>query len=264
MRYFRSARRFVSAFGFGALVLAAGPLTSAPALGQAAPCPRGSVSAGAFRQQDIDKCVITTREGAIGLNQLRTYNIYCPGRMTQADADAVGRAIARDGGGGPAFKSSIHDEFRRHDLVAAFEDAPHVFHYGCQLGGGQGVATHVRLRLRGTRPSRVSETAASCTLTKHRYPTVMNGYTRDFEYQCKTHFMSNDARDFIYDVAAEVLRNQGSGWDIKYCVVSSTNIQCAPCTTSDKLVIRTKQMRRNDRCEAGTVREAVPAGPSER
>lgn len=210
------------------------------------------MSAGAFRREDLGNCVLTDREGKLGLNELRTYNIYCPGRMTQADANALGRSLVTSASGGPTFQAAISDEFRRFDLVPAFEDAPHVFHYGCSIGEGQGVATHVRVRLRGTRPARVQEIAQSCRLVAKQ---IRIGWS--LEYKCRTHFMSNESKEFIYDVAKAVLikdrivSERGS----YFCVWPSTDIQCAPCSTSDKLVIRGQAYGGGARgCSSGDVR----------
>ena len=237
--------------GVGAIAFAAGPATTSPAEGAPVPCPDGSPSTVSYRREDAGK-----REGTIGLNALRIYNIYCPGQMTHDDAAALAMGIARDHASAPAFRSAIHEEFRKDDLVPEFASVAHLYHYYCRRGDAQGLATHLKIALRGTRPSRANEIAASCTLRGRGAPQIGGRKTFDFDYQCSSHFLSTDPREFIWETASRVLsKDFALGEGRKYCVHETTSIQCAPCRTSDKLVIRTIPMRGDERCPSGTVRE---------
>lgn len=242
--------------GVGAIALAAGPATTSPAEGAPVPCPDGSPSTVSYRREDASKCELTVREGPLGLNALRIYNVYCPGQMTHEDAVALAMGIARNHASAPAFRGAIHEEFREHDLVPEFASVAHLFHYYCRRGDAQGLATHLKIALRGTRPSRVNEIAASCTLRGRGAPQIGGRRTFDFDYQCSSQFLSTDTREFIWETASRVLsKDFALGEGRKYCLHETTGIQCAPCRTSDKLVIRTIPMRSDERCPSGTVRE---------
>lgn len=245
------------------LLAAVGLLALSSPAGASPPCPEGSTSVVNYRPQDIGKCVLTTREGVIGLNQLRTYNIYCPGRMTMPQANGLATALARNDPSLPAFRTSVAEEFRRHDLVPVFGQVAHLFHYECRRGDGHGVATHLRVQLKGTRPSRVGEVAPTCRLRTMKSPvpgpnesSVGPNDRVEYDYRCTSHFTSGETRDFVWDVAAKILEaNFRLAADQKYCVHADTSIQCAPCSTTDKIVIRAYVRHRDGACPRQTARE---------
>jgi hypothetical protein len=88
--------------------------------------------------------------------------------------------------------------------------------------------------------------------------TATAGQRMEREYHCRIHFLSVE-RDKARQTARVLmetdpaLRSAARRENARICLLPSTDIQCAPCNTSDKLVVRLQTVGRWSHCPAGTL-----------
>ena len=206
----------------------------APDASTSTPCPPNSAGDRAFSfASDATSCVFGKIEGnTVGSAQPRVYNVYCPGRMTPADAERVGRALA-DGSLLPS--SPIRTEFKAMDSDPHFDKIDHRFHYSCQSGGRSCVATHIKVLVRrgNVFGTPVPIYAKHCQQI-NQSGGVFRGSNLERQYRCALHFLF-DGRNVAQETTKHLFRNDSGllaglrANDLKLCVLASTDIQCAPC-----------------------------------
>lgn len=237
-------------------------LSSAPAEGGAPVCPATSAPDrwGTATADLASKCVFTVREGLVQRGEIAHFNVYCPTRLSMAEAAKLGREIGSGrwdlANGNPiagAYKNT------RPALYADFQQVSHLFHYGCVSGGRPGVATHLKLSYRGHDPRAADNVARACLFQGSQNGGVAIGARIDREYFCAYPIHSTDGRDFARGVATKVIgRDMWKQVDDiggKICMLASTDAQCAPCRWTEKLVARMQIVSRNGKCPAGTYDE---------
>jgi hypothetical protein len=153
----------------------------------------------------------------------------------------------------------IRDDYAPSGLVSTWEATPHVFHYGCILDNRGAVATHIKVQVRGTHPDAATLVTQGCRHFGSQNGDIALNARMDREYRCSNLFLNNDGRPFVYEVGSRLMvrdsldaaRRIGG----KICVLPQTDIQCAPCTKSDKLIVRVTTVPGGASCPAGTIRE---------
>ncbi len=262
------------------LAIASGFLAVAAAA-EHPPCPAGSAEKAFELQDDLASCVVGRAEGnPVTAGHGRYYNVYCPGRMSKSQAVSVAVALANDAPRVPG--NPIPSEYSDQGLRAryAFEaraaggdrddtrGVRHWFHYACGHGG---VATHLKLELASEAPS--SRQVAERCSEVNRAGSVRPHGRVDVEYRCKLHLKPSNRRSsgtgpdcpgpdcsppWVEEVAALKVQEDilGDAHDdsLRTCLLRSTDIQCAPCTSSDKLVVRLAFVPEGSRCPKGTAR----------
>lgn len=255
----------------GTLLMFAGPSKADP------PCPIGSLDRSFRMDRDLQHCVVGAAEGnAVGARHGRIYNVFCPGRMSKNQAVEVAEALARNTP--PVAGNPIPSDYSALGLVPryAFPTAArggvaddlggihHWFHYEC---GTRGVATHVKVEIA---PRRVS----SLDIAKHCAKVNRAGVIRqegrvDIEYKCKIHLFPIEREDrrgvsncpgctppLVKTVARRLVavdvQPTAQSQGLQTCLLPSTDIQCHPCTSSNKLVARMTFVRRGASCPRGS------------
>lgn len=244
----------------------------------AQPCPVGSQERAFEMRRDLTRCVFGAVEGnSVGARYGRYYNVYCPGRMSMSQAVNVANALSRNSP--PVPGNPIPADFARLGLAPryAFPTAAtsgvaddlrgvhHWFHYNCGAGG---VATHVKVEIADKDPS--SRQVARYCSEVNRAGSVRRGGRVDIEYRCAIHLKPSDRFNSrilncpdcrppsLQEVAA--LKVQAGivpaarAAGLRTCLLDSTDIQCAPCSSSDKLVVRMAFVSGGARCPGGTTR----------
>lgn len=240
--------------------------TCRPGAGET-PCPTGSQDRAFNPARDLENCVVGTREGEPPQSRHGTvFNVFCPGRMSKSQAVDVANALAR---GQPA--NPIPRAYRRVNLEPRYIRASTVRpgdtsgihgwnHFTCGPGQRQ-VATHVKIEFGAEAPS--SETIAGTCTEVNRSGSVRIGAQAEIQYRCNIHIMAherrqNGRRPWVPQIARTLIQNDpGIGATARaagahVCILPSTDIQCAPCTSSDNLVVRVSTVRRGEQCPAGT------------
>lgn len=258
-----------------------------PALAQQPPCPDGSIDRAFEMDRDLDNCVFGRVEGnAPGVGYGRYYNIFCPGRMSKSQALQAADALARDPT--PAPGNPIPDDYaplglspryayttaNRGNVADDLSGVHHLFHYEC---GTRGVATHIKVEI-GSAPKSSLQIAEHCDAV-NQAGAISAGSRVDIEYRCKIH-LSPAARTrratvancpgctppFIDHVATVLAREEvvpmAQDRGVRTCLLDSTDIQCAPCRTSDKLIVRMAFVGSGGSCPQGTI-HAFAAGSSD-
>lgn len=226
----------------------------------ATPCPKFPYKDGAFNySRDAANCVLGAIEGGSpGSRVSRQYNLYCPGRMSTADAIRVGNAMAAG-----SIKPSgvdMRKEFAKFELkplLAVNNPVPHRFEYGCSRNGKPTVATHVKLRF-GSDPIRPSAAhhARYCKDTGSQSGNITIGKRMDREYRCDLHFWhaeNGKAQDTARVLLSRDFQAEARAKQAKVCLLGSTDMQCAPCSSTNKLVVRVQTVEKGGTCPAGTL-----------
>lgn len=104
--------------------------------------------------------------------------------------------------------------------------------------------------------SRVDEIARTCTIrAKGGGPSGR----LDHDYKCTTHFRNNE-RFVAFEVAQRLIERDvlpmARGMRNKVCMLDATDLQCAPCSTTDRLIVRMDLVAAHrTACPANTVNE---------
>lgn len=242
--------------GIGAFAALLFAMVAAPGEASAqAVCPLGSSPDHAWsaERDPISNCIYRLRDGNLQRGGTVDYNIYCSGRMTQRDAELVGRQITGGRANITGGTNPIVSEHRNAGLTPQFVSVPHVFHYNCELNNRRGVATHIKVRVRSDFVGDlVGWLAEGCTHRGSQNGSVAIGARMDREYRCRRHLLASERGAVTHQVAARLLQRdslptarQLGG---KICVLGTTDIQCAPCSTSDKLVARVQTVAAGAAC----------------
>lgn len=103
--------------------------------------------------------------------------------------------------------------------------------------------------------SRVDAVVRDCTL-RAQSGAIADGARMDRDYLCRTH-LRNDERHVAMEVAGRLLERdviaQARARRLKVCMLKQTDIQCAPCSTTDRLIVRITSVASNKACPADTV-----------
>lgn len=226
------------------------------------PCPARAGGDHEFRMADIGECIYvnTDHHRRPRLGAVIDYNIYCPGRIPTTGWESLGKKIAegalikdRDG----RSVSPIVEQHRAAELGVKYIGMPHVFHYSCARLSTTCVATHIKVRVRSKRAG--APPVPNCTAVAQSGRIAPN-VLMSREYKCVNPKFRSSHRggwdSMVKRVAASLLR----GADIqlakllksKVCLLPSTDIQCAPCRHSDKLVVRVKTIPETHTCPRGS------------
>ncbi len=231
-------------------------------------CPAGSAGDRWFHEAGnrMSECIYVNNDhnAMPRRGEFTYYNVYCPHRLRNEDAFRIGEGIAS---GAVISDTSgrqvrpVRDQHQARGLQANFSGVPHVYHYSCQTQNRAGVATHIKVKVKSSDPNVVENVARSCRHFGSQNGDVVPGARMDREYKC-TNQLRNDERNrggIVHQVAARLIERDSLATartrNAKICILPSTDIQCAPCNTSDKLVVRVQSVRRDQACPAGTVRE---------
>lgn len=237
-------------------------LTAADA--SAAPCPVDSQERWFTYTLDAKHCQVGTAEGnAPRATKGRYYNVYCPGRMTTTDAVQVARALANGTLNVPSNRI-VQDYKQTYNLVPKVygDGTPHVSngivhlsHYGCQRNGTPGVATHFKVHMIA-RPNAAH--IAKYAQKRNQSGVIAIGRGMEREYHLPIHIQALD-KNYMPDTVGVWLLNRDLGVrselkskNARLCVMKSTDIQCSPCNTSDKLVVRTQIVEKGRSCPPDT------------
>lgn len=225
----------------------------------ATPCPAFPYKDGKFEYaRDAKNCVVKSMEGGKPGSRVPTiYNVYCPGRMSAADAKRVaenmGRGKLKPGG------RDIRVDFRKVDMSpdAAPNPVAHRFEYACTRNGAPTVATHVKLKFTWNpgQPS-AEHHARFCKESGAQSGSVVVGKRMDRAYKCDVYFWGSErakAQETARLLLTRDLQAQAQAKNAKVCLLASTDIQCAPCTSTNKLVMRVETVKKGALCPVGTI-----------
>lgn len=228
------------------------------------PCPEGSAPDRPARKlkELVKKCVYKGRHGALRRGNIVDYELYCPNRWTQAQAETFAQGLMHRSYSLAGNFNPVRSQFDAQGLIPLLQGVSHRYHYSCTTGGQAGVATHLKLSYRIHDPAAVAPVASSCTLRAEGGSFAV-GKHYDREYRCTNMFYSVDPRYFVYEVSARLVERdllaRAREKQAKVCLLWSTNIQCAPCNRSDKLVVRMQVVPRGGSCLSDpTEREIRP------
>ena len=240
----------------GALVVGPDASASGP------PCPARAEGDHTFRMADIGECIWVNNDHhrRPRLGAVIDYNIYCPGRIPTQGWESVGRKIAE----GTAIKdvhgrsmNPITEQHRKADLAARYIGMPHIFHYSCARLSSKCVATHIKVRVRSKRAG--PPPVPNCTAVAQSGRIAPNTYMSR-EYKCINPMFRSSHRggwdSMVKRVAMDLVRKQDTRFatmlNSKVCLMPSTDIQCAPCRHSDKLIVRVKTIPKGHTCPRGS------------
>lgn len=260
----RFRRRILSLLPVAGLAIATAALVMPEYVG-AAPvvCPSRSQGDRPFTMSNIGECVWVNNDHnrVPVLGETVDYNIYCPGRIPVTN-DSVGQAIVN----GQLIKNSDRNVFNpilaQHTarrLKPVYVDTPHVFHYNCVIGSSPCVATHIKVRVRATAEGPGSW--PKCTAFGSQNGDIALNARMDREYRCNNPMFHSSHRggfgSLVKRVAADLLRKEdvarAKKLGGKVCLLASTDIQCAPCTSSDKLIVRVQTVPLASSCPANSL-----------
>ncbi len=240
-------------------------------------CPAGSTGDRAFVMTNLSKCVYvnTDHHKKPSAHQTIDYNIYCPGRIPVNDglrqARDIGKRITEGELITDSERSGVNPVISQHiaaRLQPSFVDTPHVFHYGCHAGGGTGVATHIKVRVKAT-PIKAPSPGDQCIAFGSQNGDIERNARMDREYRCDRPRIHATQRggfgSYVKELAKGLLRSpprnsptqetdvaKAQKKGLKICLLASTDIQCAPCTWSDKLIVRTLTIPNNQACPSNS------------
>jgi len=253
MKYFNNIKQI---FIFAILIVGVSAQTKA---GTLAVCPQGSEGDHAFRPRDISKCVwvVNDHNKKPSSRSEVDYNIYCPGRMTQKDVNRVGAKIVS---GTPIRNQAQHkmnpvvEQHQKAGLVPHYRSVPHRYEYACWLGEKHSVATHFKLRVYAT-PSGLSG-GRNCRYFGSQNGGIAINAVMDREYKCSGLFHNYEKGNTVWQHAKSLVKRdfikEIKKVNGKACILKTTDIQCDPCTKSDKLIVRVKTVSKASHCPANT------------
>lgn len=244
---------------------------------QAAPCPVGSDGDRPFQMRNISQCVWTHNDHHLKPSKSVAhgiiYNIYCPGRMSVAQANQAAKSIV--GGAAireirpdtPAVRPNIFYKQYGPLNITPTGNIAHRFHYGCRTASGRsGVATHIKIRTHfaaGTNLTALSnpqDIAKGCHKV-NQSGVISAGKRMDVEYRCE--LISSFSRYYAREAAVILMQRdflaEARRGRLMICVLFSTDIQntsFAGNYNSNKLVVRIASSRNNyNGCPNDTFRE---------
>jgi hypothetical protein len=209
------------------------------------------------------------RGNPVGVRYGRIYNVFCPGRMTATDAVKVGKALGFGSSvfsGNPIPLQYGSDWELKASGPYSESDIKHLAHYTC--GSPAGVATHFKVQYSAS--GATSAKVAKRCKSVNQSGTIAVGSRMDREYKCSMHMYSTERYGDatgpvkVYDVAKllvsgdAALLTEARSKNARVCLLgygseAPTDIQCSPCKTSDKLIVRVKTVRKGWTCPTGTL-----------
>lgn len=235
-----------------------------------APCPAGSRNAPFEYARDAPRCRVGAAEGnSVGARHGRIYNVYCPGRMTRADALRVGKAL---GFGSKVFAANpIPGDYRSGWELEpagpfADSDVKQLAHYAC--GAPAGIATHLKIEY-GSSGATSAKVAKHCKLAGQSGAVAIGTRVRR-QYRCDMHIYATERYGDashpvrVSDVARLLvasdsgLASQARTAKARICLLghgseAPSDIECAACKSSGELVVHLKTVARGAPCPTGTV-----------
>ena len=174
------------------------------------------------------------------------YHIYCPGRMSPRASRTFGQLLTRrhfrikDSSGRTMNPNPVIQQHDRVRLSPKWVGTPHRFEYWCNNRNHKTVATHVRVDIEALPRG---GGARHCRFHGSQNGDIALNKRMDREYKCIPHFGNHDkSTPVVWNTAVDLVRRdlitRARRLHAKICVLKSTNIQCAPCRTSDKLIVR--------------------------
>jgi hypothetical protein len=233
-------------------------------------CPFGRQDRAFDYTRDAQHCRVGLNEGnPVGARYGRIYNVFCPGRMTVADAVKVGKALGFGSSvfsGNPIPLQYGADWELKPSGPYSESDIKHLAHYTC--GSPAGVATHFKVQYSAS--GATSAKVAKRCKSVNQSGTIAVGSRMDREYKCSMHMYSTERYGDatgpvkVYDVAKllvsgdAALLTEARSKNARVCLLgygseAPTDIQCSPCKTSDKLIVRVKTVRKGWTCPTGTL-----------
>lgn len=235
-------------------------------------CPSGWEARPFEFDRDAGSCLLNdiARGNPPGARYQRFYDGVCPGHLTATDVAQLARALAR--GSLELRLNPIPNDYGPLSLIPEFPYSDADAARGVELGRGNAGAadtcTYFGFEM-SARPPSAATIANSCSEV-NRAGSLSIGANLDIEFHCEIHmFPAERTRDpmcgtatctppWIKRVAAEAVRRRTSvvsdaaAMGASVCLnTGSTDIQCNPCTTSDKLVAR-MQIVRGSSCPSGS------------
>jgi hypothetical protein len=222
---------------------------------------------GAFEfDSDAPNCVVSGGEGNhAGARYGRFYEALCPGRMTMEDMARTSRALASGTVSVPG--NPITRDYGALSLTATFAYAEPDAARGITVRHSSD-CTSFRFETKAITPNSI--TIADQCAEVNRAGSIAVGADLDIEFRCAIHLYGTERTrvptcagstctpPWMEAVAAEAIRRRTSVVDdaralgATVCLLNRTDIQCAPCTTSDKLVARMRIVRGS--CPTSTLR----------
>lgn len=202
MKYFNNIKQILI---FAIVIIGISTQTKAGTLGV---CPQGSEGDHAFRPNDISKCIWVVNDhnkSPSAFNEV-DYNIYCPGRMTQAEVNRVGKKIVL---GTPIRNQAqlkinpVVEQHQRAGLVQHYRSVPHRYEYACWLGENHSVATHFKLRVYAT-PSGSGD--RNCRFYGSQNGGIAINARMDREYKCSGLFHAKEKGNTVWKHAKKLIK----------------------------------------------------------
>jgi hypothetical protein len=230
------------------------------------PCPNYPGPDGPFNyERDAVNCLMGQIEGPpVGARMHKIYNVYCPGRMTTGDA----RRLAFDMASGAVRPSGvdIRPNFNRLELRPvpwSNNLVLHRFEYGCTRDGRQTVGTHVKLKFYpDPRHPDAAHHARYCKDIGSQNGNITVGTRMDREYRCALEFWglpvsgsseSAKAQETARIILQRDFAAEARSKNARVCLLGSTDVQCAPCSHTNKLIVRVQTVKKGAICPAGSL-----------
>lgn len=215
-------------------------------------------------ERDATHCVLANgKDGVPESRQPVRYRVTCPGRMTPEDAQRVGRALIADRPlqiaveDLPKTRLSIREMsgFADRGLRPVFVGVSDLSqHKDCRYRNQRVVCTDFKVTVK-MQPLGPVEIAKHCTEV-NQSGSIALGKRMDREYKCRVHFLSSEA-SLVPEVTRLLLKRdyleEARSKKLRVCALRDTSFQCAPCSTTDKLVVRVVSYSKDMPCPAGTI-----------
>ena len=176
----------------------------------------------------------------------RKYNVICkvPG-VRQSDMFEVSRQCAKGAAALAGYKNEVASDYApfgispRPGKATFFEQRANETHIVVEMGAD----------------ATAGQIAKYCTKV-NQSGVLAKGQNMDREYRCKVHIMNserNKAQEVGRLLMTSEMLTEARAAHLRVCLLPSTDIQCAPCTSSDKLVVRVSSVAKGTLCPAGTI-----------
>jgi hypothetical protein len=176
----------------------------------------------------------------------RLYSVVCfAPNVSEADMFWVAEQLAR---GAPA-RSGYTNEIPRD--YAPFGIQPYVRFHDSLRHGSETTTLRANVWARAT-PDQITKFCTSV----NQSGILAKNQNMDREYRCRVQIQSVE-RDKAQEVGRKLISRdmlaEARTKDLRVCLLPTTDIQCAPCHTSDKLIVRVRSVAKGSLCPAGTI-----------
>jgi hypothetical protein len=220
---------------------------AAIALGLVATAAGLMVSSDGQTAQRSAACLVARQDtvpASVAFRHGRRYNLRCPRGYSKSDIHAAANEFAK--GSKPAAGSNpIPGDYAPYGLMPY---AKQITSYGVYPKYAIGIVDF------WTAAS--SSTIAKFCKQVNQAGVVALGQRLDREYKCQVHIFADErqhARAAAKLLVERDLLAQARKANLRMCLLESTDIQCAPCTTSNKLVVRVHSVRKGAMCPGGSI-----------